>query len=206
MKRLFLIFGLLAILCPAICAQVQTTWTDGALFGDELTLWIYRNEGDKERQPTPCRVAGIEAPRPAGETATRLASTATLALSYLTSGQELQAQIVAREFPLVWDESAKPLPTYRRKLRFVVRLYVVTSSLQGQPVRLDVGEQMLRVGLCWLHPNITRETDGQTWKIYAQAQAEAIAAGRGVWRFGLDWSDPVKPPRPAPKAATPKRE
>jgi len=193
-----LILVLLAFyFCGLSQAAPRRAWSDGVLWGDELFV-IYEDAPlVRER----VRLAGINTVRPAGELATRLASEATLALAWATSGQTLEVDAIGVEWFTEWTATPRPMWLYKRRTVASVRIIV-----EGYPAR-DCASLLLRVGYAWLSFNYQTETE--TPNELFTINREAVEARRGVYRYGSDpWETfpPLVPPRNSdPRPQLPER-
>lgn len=200
---------LLWMLCCAAPAQIlppaQESWTDEVIAGDELLLWLAPDANEPEvRQRVRVRLAAISAPRPSGRQATLLAEQAVLALGYLCASHNLRVRPVAWEKFKAWDDLARPGPTYITLLRLVAVVETPHQDTRkaAAGTSQSVGALMLRAGHVWLRCDYRAELAPDEAEAYLQAETEARAALRGLWRWGGYWTSDESdcPARPARRA------
>lgn len=167
----------------------QSTWTDGILAGNELTVFLADNSSEPEtRKLYRARLAGLEAPRSTGGGITEmLAGQSIVALANLTSAQPLYVQSVGiekfSERESVELDFAKPSPLIASRKRIIVTVTIAARNQRKTPLQEDIGEQMLRVGLVWLRCEYKAELPPEIAAAYEAAQFDAKWNRRGIWRW-----------------------
>lgn len=156
----------------------QVTWTDGIVSGDELFVFLATDPAEPEtRRLWRVRLAGIQAPQSTGGGITEaLAGQATLALANLTSSGPLFVQVITIDA----TDTRAASPSDAKRL--IVTVTIPTQNkLWG--THQDAGETMLRAGLVLLRCGYRGELPEEIANRYADAEKEAKANRRGVWRW-----------------------
>ena len=201
----FLTFTLLffAATTFAQLPDTQRAWSDGAISGAELLVWLAENPAKPEaRKPVRFRLAGVQCPESIGGGITQqLTDASTHTLSYLTSGQELELQTIAVERVYVWVGNGYAL--VNRYVGFVRVEGTYSPQKPFQRQWEDCGAILLRVGWVKLNRISGIELTGYDDLLnrYTELEREAKNAQRGLWRYA--WLFPPQPidrePSPAPR-------
>lgn len=166
-------------------AEQPNAWSDGALSGDELMLFVQTTSGKYEKWRA--RLAGVSAPRSTGGgMAADLDGKATLSLANLTSGQSLFVTIIGSEdFKEAAPFGRPQPPTTQRRLVVTVNL---SSQLKNRhDHERDVAWRMLQAGYAFLNCRYLEELSQLQAKPYLAAQAEAKEKRRGIWARLVEW-------------------
>jgi endonuclease YncB( thermonuclease family) len=166
-------------------AEQPNAWSDGALSGDELMLFVQTTSGKFEKWRA--RLAGVSAPRSTGGGDSEvLDKSATLALANLTSGQELFVRIVGSEDFREAAAYGRPQPPTTQR-RLIVTVLLANSLKNRQTHERDAAWLLLRSGFAFLNCRYKEELSQLEAKPYEAAQVEAKEKRRGMWGRIVEW-------------------